>query len=129
MPEEDENVSSPYTRPDFISPIAIIMFLVALFFDLISLVLLMFALDDFGILDLLALVFVGGLMLIHSGSITGTSGLEKIKKKMMKRLGLSFLIEIIPIVGSACPSWTVAVYYHLKGEKPAAIKSEEAGSA
>ncbi len=80
-----------------------------------------------GILDITGLIFVGGLMFLHSGTITKKGGMqeagtimgeetEKLAKKKLKRLGLSFLGEIIPYFGNLAPLWTITVYFHLKGK-------------
>jgi len=126
MPEETtenlkENIEQTPSRlpetsgGDFFSPAAVIMFLTAIVIDTAGFLIMCCGFDDLGILDIIGLIFVGGLMYLHSGQITPTKGVKKISKKLFKRLGLSFLGEIIPYFGSLAPCWTIAVYFHLKG--------------
>jgi len=118
LEESGEEKISETKMGDFLSPIAFIMFLAAGLIDLIGFVILCFGLDDFGIMDLIGLIFVGSLMYIHSQTITATSGtqktVKKFEKKILKRLGLSFLGELIPYFGNLAPCWTLAVYFQLK---------------
>ncbi len=110
---------------NFLSLYGIILFLLAIVLDLVGLV--VFVLSFFGIgipisyiLDIIGIVFIGGLMLLSpSGGVVLSKGAnkltKKIAKKIGKKLGLAFLGEIIPFVGDFAPFWTLAVYYHLKG--------------
>jgi hypothetical protein len=91
------------------------MFPIALFLDLGGFVILCCGLDDLGILDIIGLFFLGSLMYLRSGTITTTSRAKKIASKLFKRIGLAFLIEIIPFLGNIAPCWTLAVYYELRG--------------
>lgn len=104
---------------NLLSPTGIMLFSVAGVIDGIGLIILCTGLDDLGIMDIIGLIFVGGLMFATSGSITGTKGAQKTVKKLgtklSKRLGLSFLGELIPYFGGIAPCWTLAVYFHLKG--------------
>jgi len=103
-----------------LSPIGIIMLIFAILLDLAGLILLCFALDDLGILDVLGLIFIGGLMFMSSGDVTATKGAEKVLKKtggkVLKRVGLSFVGELIPYFGGVAPCWTLAVYFHFKNK-------------
>lgn len=47
------------------------------------------------------------------GKVVLTKGAKKLLTKLLKRLGLGLLTEIIPYVGDVAPAWTIAVYYHL----------------
>lgn len=140
MPEEKAQTENIYqeTQPEavsettkniesigrFLSLYGMILFFIAIIIDLIGLVFFFLSFVGVGIplswiLDVVGLVFVGGLMLLSpSGDIVVTSKSKKITKKVAKklgkRLGLSFLVEIIPLVGDAAPCWTLAVYFHLK---------------
>lgn len=129
MPEEEASKGKPAEKnfSDFLSPMALIMFMTAGFIDLLGMFLLLFGLDDLGVLDTTGLIFVGGLMYLHSGTITKKRGMQeagtimgektqKSAKKILKRLGLSFLGEIIPYFGNLAPLWTITVYFHLKGK-------------
>ena len=114
--ESSQEIGSTKTKKgaSFFGPEAVLMFLFAGVFDLTGLLILSLGLDDFGILDFIGLSIIGPWMLWHSGIITPTKGTKKISGKVFKRLGLSFLGEIIPIFGNIAPCWTIAVYYTLK---------------
>lgn len=99
---------------DFFSPAALMLFIIAGLLDIVGLALVCIALDDLGILDIIGLIFVGGLMYLHSGQITVTKGVKKLRNKLLKRVGLSFLGEIIPYFGGFAPCWTIAVFFHLR---------------
>lgn len=114
-PEEQE-AQQPNSGPGFLSPIGILIMFSAVFFDLISFLIMCFGFDDVGILDAMALFFVGGLMFISSGSMTTTKGGKKIMGKMLKRVGLTTFIELIPYVGGISPSWTIAAFLHLRNK-------------
>jgi hypothetical protein len=113
MPEEEPEESAA-AGGGFLSPVNFVMLVLAGLIDLIGLLILFFGLDDFGILDFLGLFLIGPLMFLSSGSISGTKGAQEIKKKIFKKMGLSFLVEAFPIVGSLSPSWTIAVFLHIK---------------
>ncbi len=116
VPEESPQIGGG----DFFSPAAIILFFTAVLIDIASLIVLCFGVDDFGILDITGLIFVGGLMYIHAGTATVSKGAQKLVKKtsttFLKKIGLAFLGEVIPYFGSVAPCWTLAVYFHLKGK-------------
>jgi len=97
-------------------PEGIVMMLAAGLLDLIGLIILCFGLDDFGILDIIGLFIIGGWMLSQSSQIIGTKGAKKVGGKIFKRLGLSFLGEIIPYFGNVAPCWLLAVYFTLKSK-------------
>lgn len=111
---EEEPEESAGSGGGFLSPVAFVMLAMAGMIDIIGFLLLFLGLDDFGILDFLGLLLIGPLMFIHSGTITGTKGAQNIKNKILKRLGLCFLVEAIPIVGALSPSWTITVFMNLK---------------
>ncbi len=110
---------------NFISLYGIIMFSMAIVLDLVGLILLVLSFLGIGIPlsfipDVIGLVFIGGLMLLSpSGGVVVSKGANKLSKKIAKKIGkkigLSFLVELVPFVGDIAPSWTVAVYLHLKG--------------
>ena len=96
----------------FTSPEGILMLCVAVILDLVGLILFCLCwlgIDDYGILDVIGLVIIGGWMFIRSGSKKGAIG-----KKLAKRLGLAFFGELIPFFGGIAPCWTLAVYFELK---------------
>lgn len=118
--EEGEEVSDTEKRGTILGPEAVLMFFIAILLDLFGLLCL--ALNFFFgigeilsfIPDFLGLFIIGGWMLIRSGIITETKGVKKMGTKIFKRLGLSFLVELIPVVGNVAPCWTLAVYFELK---------------
>ena len=70
-----------------------------------------FGLDDYGVLDIIGAVIIGGWLLIRTGLSKGTTD---VAKKVTKRFGLAFGIEVIPFLGGIAPSWTILVYKTLK---------------
>jgi len=107
-------------NPSMLSPVGIMLLISAVLLDLAGLIILCFGLDDFGILDALGLIFIGGLMFMSSGDITATKGAKKVLKKaggkVLKRAGLSFLGELIPYFGGIAPCWTIAVILHFRNK-------------
>lgn len=96
------------------SPEGILMLCVAGILDGIGLILLLLSwigIDDYGILDILGAVIIGGWMLFRAGDIKGAG---KVAQKGLKRFGFAFLVELTPFLGSACPSWIILVYKELK---------------
>ncbi|MBL7150848.1 hypothetical protein ISS86_02875 [Candidatus Microgenomates bacterium] len=114
--EEKEEKNSP----SILSPIGVIMLIFAILLDLAGLIILCFGLDDLGILDVLGLIFVGGLMFMSARDMTVTKGakkaLKKVGGKVLKRVGLSFLGELIPYFGGIAPCWTIAVILHFRNK-------------
>ena len=70
--------------------------------------------DDYGILDVIGLVIIGGWLLIRTGSVKSTKGAQDVAKKTLKRFGFTFLVELIPFLGGIAPSWTILVWKELK---------------
>lgn len=110
------------------SPEAIIMLPLAIILDLIGIILIFFALDDFFITDIIGIVFIVGWIYFRSGTIKVTKKVEKkVGKittekagKMAKKIKklkwlrpLCILAELIPYIG-ALPSWTILVFFELK---------------
>ena len=98
-------------------PEGILMLCVAGLLDAVGFVLfliLWLGIDDYGILDIIGTVVIGGWLLIRTGSFKGTKGAQDVAKKTLKRFGLAFAIELIPFLGGASPSWTWLVYKELK---------------
>jgi len=100
------------------SPEALLMLSFAIIIDLIGFALFCFALDDFWILDIIGLFIIGTWMIFRTGHVTTGRKIRKTGKKMgkkiFKRSGLAFLIEITPWLGGLIPAWTLAVYFELK---------------
>ncbi len=88
------------------------MFFTALTLDGLSLVFALSGLCVFVIPNLLINlggVFLGFLMYIQTGS-----SMKKPGKRIMKKIGISALIEFIPVLAGFVPIWTLTVYSHLK---------------
>ena len=127
--EETEEIKKISKTPEekvasLTGPEAFVMLSFAIMLDLIGLV--VFILDFiFGVglivsfvPDVIGLIFIGGWMFFRTGHITITRKAKKtIKKggkKILKRLGLAFLGELIPVFGDVAFCWTLAVYFELK---------------
>jgi hypothetical protein len=103
---------------------AIIMFPIAGLLDLIGIILICFALDDFWIADIIGILTIGLWTLIRSRVMKVTYRTEaRITKaitktaKWARRLRwlrpLLVILEFIPYVGAA-PCWVLLVYFELK---------------
>lgn len=112
--EEAEEIKTSGSFGNFLSPEGIIMLMAAGLLDLMGLIILLFGLDDLGILDIIGLIIIGGWIFFRSGVVTGTARSKKVWGKILKRAGLSFLIELFPYIGSLAPCWIAAVYFELK---------------
>lgn len=101
------------------SPEGIIMLPLAVILDILGLFAL-FIIDDYGILDGIGLLTIGTWAFFKSGTITTSKKTQKkvqdVGKKILERFGLTLLLEIIPIVGSVAPCWTIAVWKTLQEE-------------
>ena len=94
------------------SPEGILMLIVAGIIDGIGFIIFIlgawFAIDDYGILDILGMIIIGGWMYLKSSSNSSAV------KKGLKRFITSSVVELIPFLGGASPSWTWLVYKTLK---------------
>ncbi len=102
-----------------LTPEGILMMFLAIVIDLFGLVLFILSFLGVGVIlsgvsDVLGLLFIGSWMFSRSGNITVTKGAKKLTTKLFKRLGLSFLGELIPFFGDIAPCWTLAVYFELR---------------
>jgi hypothetical protein len=84
--------------------------------DLIEMIILLFALDDFWILDVVSGSVIGGWMLFRKGKVVNI----KAQKKQLVRFLAGMGIEIIPYLG-ALPAVTVITLLTLR-DKPMAIR-------
>ncbi len=98
-----------------------IMLSLAIFIDLVSWLLLLCGLDDFGILDIIGTASIGTWLVFKKGKAPQKGGgglglLEPIKKiftgKYTKLL-VPIVIEIIPYLGTVSPTWFLSVYFNL----------------
>jgi hypothetical protein len=80
--------------------------------DLIGIVLVCFALDDFGILDIVSTVIIGGWMLFRKGTLVNF----KAQRKQLMRFLTGMGIEIIPYLG-ALPAVTAITLLTLREKK------------
>ncbi|OGZ65150.1 MAG: hypothetical protein A2998_02605 [Candidatus Staskawiczbacteria bacterium RIFCSPLOWO2_01_FULL_37_25b] len=62
--------------------------------------------DDYGILDILGAVIIGGWLFMRKGTAAASGAL--------KRFLIAFGIETVPFLGSISPSWTIMVWKELK---------------
>lgn len=99
------------------SPEAVIMLPLAIFIDLIGIILVLFALDDFFITDILGIIIFGSWMFFRSGATQSRPQRRKITKKPPpgpgRKLFSVAIKELIPYLG-AFPWWTIAVWNELK---------------
>lgn len=107
----------------FLSPEAFAMFFVAGMLDIVGLIVFVLSLFGIGIpvsfvLDFIGITIIGSWMFFRTGHVTITrkagKTIKKTQKKILKRLGLSFLGELIPFFGDIAFCWTLAVYFELK---------------
>jgi len=125
MPEEITDESEAAERiGTFLSPEGIIMMSLAIFLDgsefLVNYIPVIGQTISV-IIDIIALLFIGGWMLFRSGIIRAPKRVTARVGKAVKwaqRLKwlrpLFIVIEFIPIVGSILPLWVVVVYLELK---------------
>ncbi len=89
--------------------------LLALLLDLISLILICVALDDFGLLDMAGWAVIGAWTFMKMGNMPSRPSRKNnnIGGKMLKRYTGVGLIELIPYIG-VLPMWTLYVYITVK---------------
>lgn len=104
--------TTPKKSFNFTSPETIMMMSLAVCLDLTGYVLILAVLDDFWLTDIAGILIMGSWIFIRSGGKripTKSKGIPG-----LKRFGLATLIEVIPYIGSLCPSWTIMVYKEIK---------------
>ena len=109
------------------SPEGVLMLLLACFLDGIGIMVLLFGLDDFWILDITGLLLIGTWIFFRTGHVSATATAKKTGKKLLSRIGLGFIIEIIPWFGGLCPSWIIIVWREMSGKniKDTKIESQK----
>ncbi|KKP32716.1 MAG: hypothetical protein A2312_04005 [Candidatus Staskawiczbacteria bacterium RIFOXYB2_FULL_32_9] len=109
------------------SPEGVLMLMVAVILDGIGLIILCFALDDFWILDMTGLLTIGAWIFFRTGHVSATATAKKTGKKLLSRLGLGLIVELIPWFGGLCPSWVIIVWREMNGKnvKDTKIQSQE----
>lgn len=102
----------------------LMMLFVAIVLDLGSILLLLFALDDFGILDACGWIIIGVWVFNKTGSMPSRKGKNMGSKITGRFIGVG-IFEIIPYLG-ALPTWTLFVYSVAKdgADEVDAIKRE-----
>ena len=103
-----------------LTPETIIMLPWAVMLDATPWLLLLFGLDDFGILDFVGAITIGLWLFLRKGKARGLRGRKSatgIIRKLFTGRYLKFLTpflnEIIPYWGTIMPSWTLSVYFNL----------------
>ncbi len=99
----------------------ILMLSIAIILDLLGLILFILSFFIVGIplsfiLDIIGLVVIGGWMFLRSGKIKMTKKAAKVSQKILKRLGLAFVGEVIPFFGDIAFCWTLVVFLELRAK-------------
>jgi len=116
MAEEDEDnpqQEQQDTSGQLTGPEGILMLCIAGILDGIGIALFFLSwmgVDDYGILDVLGMMLIGGWMWFRSGELN-----ERIVKKGIRRFATAAIVELVPVLGSVSPSWVILVYQELKG--------------
>lgn len=110
----------PY--PNFLAPDALLMLTIGGILDLGGIICFILTLAivtaPIGmaislVLDIVGLIlFSAWTLFLRSGTISGKS--VKVIWKLLKRVGLPFLVESIPIFGDVAFSWVLTVYLEVK---------------
>ena len=104
------------------SPESLAMLVLAVGIDMAGIVLLLCALDDFGLLDTVGIIFINSWLLIRGEKSMGQG--KKGKMKQLKSLftnkylkfALPTFTELVPYLG-ALPMWTITVLCNLDVEE------------
>jgi len=92
------------------SPEGFLMLFIAVTLDLIGLIIFIlgtwFAIDDYGILDIIGAIIIGGWLFMRKGAMSASKTLNR----FLTALG----IEAIPFLGGISPSWTIFVWRELR---------------
>jgi hypothetical protein len=100
--------SSNSNKGELTGPEGILMLCIAGTLDIIGFIffcLSWLAIDDYGILDILGALIIGGWLFTRKGAGSATGAL--------KRFLIAFGVEAVPILGSVSPSWTIMVWKEL----------------
>ena len=101
-----------------LSPATLIMLPLAVFLDTTGILLLCFGLDDFGITDVIGIVFIDTWLFFQgSKTVKGEKGLSGFSKRIFKgnnvtKYVVPSAIELTPYLGSL-PMWTISVLFNL----------------
>lgn len=99
------------------TPESVLILPIAVFIDLIGVVLILFGLDDFGLLDSVGIAIIGTWQLFKAGRITAPpvkkgGFLRKVFSGKWSKFFVTWGGEIIPYFGWL-PFWSWAVYFQL----------------
>lgn len=105
------------------TPEAFFMLPFAMFIDLIGIILVCFGLDDFGITDIIAILFINTWLLLRGKQTSykkqdKKGAMNKFKKLLSGKTSKFFMgqiLELIPYLGSL-PFWTLLVLANLEEE-------------
>lgn len=113
MKKQQANQAMIFKFPK-LSPTLIVILPIAIFLDVTSWILLLFGMDDWGILDLLGIIFIDGWLLFKGGKGLTSSGkkkglIDRLFTGKFSRFITPTTIELIPYIGAISPTWTIAV--------------------
>jgi len=104
-------------KPPPLTPETITILPLAIAFDLAAVVLLLFGMDDWGIIDVLGTIFIGTWLFFRKGKPIKNKK-DKIRQLFTSKQGrflTPILGEFIPYLG-VLPFWTLSVYFNLTDE-------------
>lgn len=118
---ETELVSQPSGLANLMTPDGLIMLSFAGLLDLIGWTLIIFALDDLFITDIIGTLVIGTWLFFRTGQGATTSRLKSQAQKGLKKLFTGkwskfltpIINEVIPWWGDLMPSWIITVYFNL----------------
>jgi len=105
------------------SPESLAMLVLAVGIDVIGLILLLCALDDFGLLDIVGIIFINSWLIMKGRAKVETKkgGVVGFLKKQFthpwKKFALPTLTELVPYLGSFLFMWTITVLCNLDVEE------------
>jgi len=97
------------SKGNLTGPEGILLLCTAVILDGTGLIFLCFSplgIDDYGILDIIGAIIIGGWLYLRKGKTAGT--------KVLQKFLIAFGIEAVPFIGSISPSWTILVWDQLK---------------
>jgi len=107
--KNSEPSASSETKGNLTAPEGILMLCVAGLLDSLGLIFFCFSwlgMDDYGVLDIIGAIIIGGWLFIRKGK--GSSS------RAIKRLLIAFGIEAVPFLGGISPSWIILVWKELR---------------
>lgn len=99
-----------------LTPETLLILPLAVGIDLVSVILLCFGLDDFGLLDIIGTIFIGTWLFFRKGKPEALKGKKDFLTTVFTGKYTKFLVpifgEIIPYLG-VLPFWSLSVYFNL----------------